>query len=109
MTPWRSAIIATLAGTTLTACTTSQPYLRILESTGDVRIDATRRVAIRLRHPHSEHRRYKLEIPAQRQELALEIIKPQCPAGTVISEDVVDTGEYLLGRPSRLFVLNVSC
>lgn len=95
----------------LTGCAGSQNHLRILESGGNVRVEQAQAAG----YDYLVYVRnvvdfgYDPDVEATRYSIALQILEAQCPGATVIGEEVIETGTYLGGRPSRTYVIRVAC
>lgn len=103
-----SVILLSLASA---SCAGSQSHLRILEAAGDVRVmpsatpDADYTVSIR----NTVDFGYNPDNQATRHETAVGLLKAQCPAAHVVGETMISTGEYLGGRPSNTYIIQVRC
>lgn len=101
-----------LLAITLTACTPgTQGYLRNMEGYGNIRVDpspvpgydyvVTIRNVLDLGYDPS-----KKDV---RDRTALQMLATQCPQGKVVGETVINTGEWLGGRPAMSYAVQVQC
>lgn len=52
---------------------------------------------------------YNSDNPQTRKETAVALAEPQCPGARVVGEKPIRTGEYLGGRPSYTYELDIKC
>lgn len=102
---WAFACLTALSG-----CVGSQTHLRELENNGSVRVERS----------NSKNFDYVVSIrnvihgfdpdnPESRREVAQKMMETQCPQNTVVGEDIIETGTWLGGRPSRTYAMHVKC
>lgn len=100
------AAVALLAG-----CAGTQSYLRILESSNAISVAPASGpghdfvVSIR----NIKDIGYDPDDKPVRDATALQMMRAQCPAGRVVGETVLNTGAYMLGNPSRTYLVQVRC
>ncbi len=104
---WAAAIVAV----GLTGCAGTDAQIRMLEQDNAVRVepattaDANYVVSVR----NLVDIDYNLDDKPTREDLALRMLRTQCPDGRIAGETVIDTGTYLLGRPARTYAIRVKC
>jgi hypothetical protein len=104
---WAAAIVA--AG--LSGCAGTDTQIRMLEQSNAVRVepattpDANYIVSVR----NLIDIGYDLDDKATRDDLALRMLRTQCPGGQIAGETAIDTGTYGLGRASRTYAIKVRC
>lgn len=109
----RSLCAAPLLAFTIfsSGCAGTQSHLRLLESSGDVRVQSVEAsdhdyvVSIR----NTVDFGHNPDNKETRDRIALQLLETQCPAASVIGEDVIETGSYLGGRPSRVYQVKIAC
>ncbi|WEO73822.1 hypothetical protein [Agrobacterium vitis] len=88
-----------------------QSQMRVLEAGGDIRVEpstiAGSDYAVHLRNTIDFG--YDPDVKANREKFALGILKKQCPTGKIVNENVIVTGTYLSGSPSRVYTVYVKC
>jgi len=102
------ALVATLF---VAGCAGSQTHLRLLEAEGALKVapasvpghdfDVSIRNVIDVG--------YDSDDAATRSRTALQLLESQCPSGAVVGETTINTGAYLLGRPSNTYVVQIKC
>ncbi|MDW9668068.1 MULTISPECIES: hypothetical protein [Sinorhizobium] len=102
----RAAIL--IAMLAMTGC---QTQMRMLETTGDVRVEPSTAAGadyvVHLRNTLDFG--YNPDDKTNRDRFALNYLKSQCPAGRIVRESVINTGTYGLGRPARIYSIYVKC
>lgn len=89
----------------------SQGYIRNMESYGNLRVEPSNQPG----YDYAVYVRNVLDIgydpsnKATRDQTALQMLKTQCPAGTVVGETVINTGEWMGGRQSATYIIQVKC
>lgn len=110
----KAAAIAAFCSITvaLSACTPgTQGYIRNMESYGNLRVEP----ANSAEYDFNVYVRNVVDIgynpsdKATRDRTALQMLKNQCPAGRVIGETTINTGEWLGGRESLTYIVHVKC
>jgi hypothetical protein len=95
----------------LAGCAGTQSQMRLLESSNALRVEPTSgpgydyTVVVK----NVKDIGYNPDIKADRESVALRAIRTQCPAGVIVKEEVVETGTYLLGNPSRDYFMRIRC
>jgi hypothetical protein len=95
----------------LSACSTSSLYHRTLEQSNALRVDpilsrdADYVVSLR----NVKDIGYDPDDPYTRQEVALSVLREQCPNGAIAGESIINTGSYLLNNPARTYAVRVKC
>lgn len=95
----------------LSGCAGTDSHLRLLEKDNAVRVepastpDATYVVSVR----NVIDVGYDPDDKATRDDVALRMVRAQCPGGQVVGETMIATGEYLLGRQARTYAIKVRC
>jgi hypothetical protein len=96
----------------LAACTPgTQGYNRIMEGNGNLRVQP----ATSPTHDYDVYVRNVLDIgydpsdKATRDRTALSMLSTQCPSATVVGETTINTGEWLGGRQSMTYIVQVKC
>ena len=102
-----SILVVLIAG-----CTPgTQGYLRNMESYGNLRVQPST-VAT---HDYDVYVRNVLDIgydpsdKATRDRTALSMLQAQCPTGRVVGETTINTGEWMGGRQSLTYIVQVKC
>lgn len=107
----KDVFVATLAVAFLSACAGSQSYLRILENEGAISVapafadDHDYVVSIRNVLDFG----YDPDDKATRDRTALQFMSAQCPRARIVGENVIATGAWLGGRPSRTYQIRIRC
>lgn len=108
----KSPIAAVALALPLAACTPgTQGYIRNMESHGHLRVEP----AYSSDYDYNVHVRNVLDIgydpsdKATRDRTALQMLENQCPTGSVVGETVINTGEWMGGRPSETYILHIRC
>lgn len=107
----RLLAVAALAGLA-SACTPgSQGYLRNMESYGNLRVDPSQSpdydYVVTVRNVLDFG--YDPSKKEVRDKVALQMLETQCPAGRVVGETAINTGQFLGGRPSMSYAIQVRC
>jgi hypothetical protein len=102
---WAIACLTILSG-----CVGSQTHLRDLENNGVVRVDRSNAkdsdYVVSIRNVIHD---FDPDNPESRREVAQKMMATQCPQNTVVGEDIIETGTWLGGRPSRTYAVRVKC
>lgn len=106
----RTTAVAILAGA-LAGCAGTQTQIRMLEQSGQFRLDATKGpdfdYTAEMRNVWDVD--YDFSKKPDRDAAALLAIKAQCPAATIVREDVIRRGEYVTGRPDLTYQIRMRC
>lgn len=103
--------VVVLAALALGGCAGSQFHTRMMEQEGVVSVapagtpDADFTVSIRNQQDFGFHP----DVKENRDRIALDYLRSQCPAGRVVGESVVQTGQFLTGAPARTYFVRVKC
>lgn len=107
----RRGAFAGVALLALAGCAGSQGHMRLLEQDGALRVSPSANPAanytVSIRNIADVG--YNPDDKAVRDKLALDYLRTQCPSGRIVGETVLETGEYLLGRPARTYAIDVKC
>lgn len=100
------------AAVLLGGCAGTDAHTRLLEKDGAVRVDAAGpglpyEFVVSIRNVKDAG--YDPDVPEIRNGQALRMLRDQCPAGRVVGETVISTGEYVLGNPARTYAVQVRC
>lgn len=107
-----AGILAAALVTVLAACTPgTQGYIRNMEGHGNLRVEPSNNPS----YDYAVYVRNVIDIgydpsdKATRDRTALQMLNTQCPTGMVVGETVVNTGEWMGGRPSMTYIVQVKC
>lgn len=96
----------------LAACTPgTQGYIRNMEGHGNLRVEPSNQPG----YDYAVYVRNVLDIgynpsdKATRDQTALQMLQTQCPTGSVVGETIINTGEWLGGRQSLTYIVQVKC
>lgn len=104
-------LVVTMMCVGLAGCAGSQFHARMMEQEGVVSVmpanspDADFTVSIRNQQDFGFHP----DIKENRDRIALDYLRSQCPAGRVVGESMVNTGQFLTGAPARTYFVRVKC
>ncbi|MCF1485042.1 hypothetical protein FS800_23215 [Agrobacterium vitis] len=88
-----------------------QAQINVLEAGGHLRVEKSNKsgsdYAVYLKNMVDFN--LDTDIKATRDKIALDYLRRQCPAGTVVSEDEIATGAYFTGRVAKTYIIYVRC
>lgn len=107
-----SRVLATLlCAAVLAGCAGTQTQMRLLENQNALRVEPTSgpgydyTVVVK----NVKDVGYNPDNRADRESIALRAISTQCPSAAIAKEEVIETGTYLLGNPSRDYFMRIRC
>jgi hypothetical protein len=107
----RYAVAAVLCAAALAGCAGTQSQMRLLENQNALRVEPTSgpgydyTVVVK----NVKDIGYNPDNKADRESIALRAIGTQCPSAVIAKEEVIETGAYLLGNPSRDYFMRIRC
>ncbi len=104
----KTKALVMLLSVTLAGC---QTQMRMWESSGDLRVEpanaADADYVVTMRNTLDFG--YNPDDKTNRNHVALNYLKTQCPSGRVVRESMIQTGTYGMGRPARTYSVYVKC
>ncbi|MFN3853087.1 MAG: hypothetical protein ACK4M0_01715 [Phreatobacter sp.] len=105
------ALIALATTILLAGCAGSDLHNRMMEGEGVFRVgpspspDSDYVVSIR----NAKDFGFDPDIQESRNHMALNLLRHQCPAGSIVGETAITTGHDILGRPIITYAIRVKC
>ena len=105
-------IAALTAAACLAGCAGTDSQMRVLENSNAVRVDQASPglpydyvVSVR----NVKDIGYDPDTKETRDDMALRMMRDQCPGARIFGETVINTGQFLLGNPARTYAIQIKC